>query len=539
MRNFTHFKFLALLTTLFTFSWSISSFGQGSGTQDDPYIMVGGEEYVFNVYKDFYGKFIVPEDVTKEGIVLEVVSDNWIDIFSDEARTMLVSKTSGNYAPYTTTLKMAVGTKKGTTYYLYSDFPMNSGTAKVSYGAERAIELVSVTPAQGNTLSASECFISYIFSKPIRIDQCEMVIGDVTTVVEANIIDRFVSVEPKDELLEAYKSDILKKGDNISFILKNVCTQDGSNNIGDVKIDYIAAEKPLLLASSVNTPETGMPAIKSWMPTNKNKGVIQLTFDGKLNKETPLTATLSYGNKESGTTDEYYVEELTPRITNDNTIEIDVRGKLRIPSQMIVSGTVYDNILLTVRGVKDEDGFSSYTEGGGASGVYFITYAFEIINYSMMTEFIPSSGSNIDNFDEITIWIQETGGNLTYTGAVFDYVCDNEQKQIEVELKDIKTVVDEEDNTANYIIIPVPEFTRDANTEVTFTLKGVEYPDGFNYDEYVTATYTTEGYKSTIGIDSIYNKYSQQIFTIDGKVVTTPVKSNNLYIINGKKTLVK
>ena len=45
------------------------SFAQGSGTENDPYIMEDGGEYAFKMYNDFYGQFIVPEDVSTDGVV--------------------------------------------------------------------------------------------------------------------------------------------------------------------------------------------------------------------------------------------------------------------------------------------------------------------------------------------------------------------------------------------------------------------------------------------------------------------------------------
>ena len=111
--------------------------------------------------------------------------------------------------------------------------------------------------------------------------------------------------------------------------------------------------------------------------------------------------------------------------------------------------------------------------------------------------------------------------------------------QIIVPLSEIVIEVDEEDESANIITIPVPTFNRDADTVVKFSLTGVAYPDGMDYSQYVSAEYTTAGYSDTTGITNINITFLDNIYTIDGKSVKNSLKPNTLYIINGKKTIVK
>ena len=539
MKSSIHLRLLSLFTLLFTLGWTTSAFAQGTGTKDDPYIMEDGGEYAFKVFKDFYGEFIVPEDVTNDGVVLEIVAPNWVDIFADKEREQLVSVTTGNFAPYTSTVDIAKGTPKGTVFYIYSNFPVNSGSAKVSYGGGSCLELVNVTPAEGSILSAGEGYIGFEFSKPMRFDRCMLIAGGKEIALTTNVTDRFISIEAKAELMECYNSGALKKGDDILVTLSNVVSYDGKSAMGDVVIRYTAAEKPITLVSSVNTPETGMPQIKSWMPTTGDLGLVQLTFDGKLNKEAKIAATLSYGNSETEDPGEYYQEEVTPTFLNDYTIALDLRGKLRIPSQMVSSGTNYETMLLTIRGVEDEDGFRSYVEGSGSAGAYFLDFGYELVTYSLMTEFMPASGQSIDGVKEIEIWMQELGSNMAFSGASFEYVYEGKNQVIEVASENITVTPDEEDETACYLTIPVPTFSRDANTQVKFTLKDVVYPDGMDYSEYVTAVYTTKGYEAPTGINTITANKANQIYTLDGKIMNKALKSNTLYIINGKKVMVK
>ena len=539
MRFLTQMKRSAMLTLVALFTCVTTAVGQGTGTKDDPYIMKGGEEYAFNVYRDFYGQFIVPEDVKTDGVVLELVADNWVDVFADGELTTLVSQTTGNFAPYTTTVNISKGTPKGTIFYVYSNFPVNSGSVKVSYGSGSSLELAKVLPVSGSTMSAGESFISLEFTKPIRFDDCLLISGNTNKSIVANQIDRFVAIEIKSELMECYNSGALKEGDTFHILLQNVTSYDGKSVLGNVVIEYVAAPKPVSLVATVNTPESGMEKIKSWMPATSNEGLVQLIFDGKLNKEAHISATLTFGNSETEDPGEYYTETLTPTFVGDNTIALDLRSKLRLPSEMVTSGTNYESMLLTIRGIEDEHGYKSFVDGSGSSGAYFIDYGFELINYNIMTEFMPAAGQNIDNYQEITIWMQEMGGALTYTGAVFEYIHKGKQQQAEIALQDIKKEVDEEDATAHYLTIPVPDFSRDANTEVTFKLKDVVFPDGMSHERHTTATFTTAGHEAVTGINAVQQLTSKRVYTIDGKLMTSPVKTSGVYIVNGKKTLVK
>ena len=56
---------LMLLALLLTFGWSGAK-AEGSGTQDDPYVIKAGETLTMPQMKKFYAKFVVPEDVTSD-----------------------------------------------------------------------------------------------------------------------------------------------------------------------------------------------------------------------------------------------------------------------------------------------------------------------------------------------------------------------------------------------------------------------------------------------------------------------------------------
>lgn len=538
------FYILVLFTCLF--GHFTSALAQGDGTAENPFIMENGGKYPIKMYDDFYGKFIVPEDVTEEGITLSLKSNNVFDIYSDANMTKLVSTVEGNFSPYTTLTSVRKGTKKGTVYYIFCSFPMNGGDVEVTYGKAVPVELKEVVPAAGSELSAAESYVGMEFTKAIFADGCTLKVGDIEKEIEAHINDRFVSIEAKVEMLELYNSGVLKKGDEITFTLKNVTSADGKDQLGDVTVKYIAAQKPTMVIKEESTPGNGMDVLKSWLPTESTMGLVKITFNEALNPEATITAKLTYGDIESEDANGYYTENLTTTIEQDSILCIDLRGKLRTPATMVASGKIYPTAMLMIKGVEDINGYMTLSEELGNAGSYFYNYTYELIEYNIMTEFTPASSASIDDVKEIELWMQESGGNIAFDGVKFEYTYQNEPAEIVIRKDKLSIEADPEDETASIILITVPEFERDADTEVRLSLTGVSTPDGMKYDEYLTAIYTTKGNPDVSGIsNTTISTVKNAIYSIDGKRLPTDYLKGNaksltphrIYILNGKKVV--
>lgn len=538
------FYLIALLTCLF--GHFTSALAQGDGTAENPFIMENGGKYPIKMYDDFYGKFIVPEDVTEEGITLSLKSNNVFDIYTDANMTKLVSTVEGNFSPYTTLTTVRKGTKKGTVYYIFCSFPMNGGDVEVTYGKAVPVELKEVIPAAGSELSAAESYVGFEFTKAIFAEGCAIKVGEIEKEVEAHINDRFVSIEAKKEMLELYNSGALKKGDEITFILKNVTSADGKDKLGNVTAKYIAAQKPTMVIKEESTPGNGMDVLKSWLPTESTMGLVKITFNEALNPKATITATLTYGDMESEEANGYYTENLTSTIEQDSILCIDLRGKLRTPATMVASGKIYPTAMLMIKGVEDINGYMTLSEELGNAGSYFYNYTYELIEYNIMTEFTPASSASIDGVKEIELWMQESGGNIAFDGVKFEYTYQNEPAEIVISKDKLSIEADPEDETASIILITVPEFERDADCEVKLSLTGIISPDGIAHDEYLTAVYTTKGIPDTSGISNVATATkSNTIYTIDGKKVpanylkdnTKQATPHKIYILNGKKVV--
>ena len=448
----------AIIAFMAMFLCANSLVAQGSGTKDDPYILEDGKTYTIKPYKDFYAQFIVPEDVTSDGVFLELVANDIIDVYTEAEHLNRVSETTGNFSPYTSSVKIKNGTKKGSIYYVYCDFPMNGGDLKVSYGGGTPTELAKVSPDEGTELHASYGLVTFEFTKNIKFQQCVLIMGGAEKEIVAYPNGKFVTVDIKEELIAGYKNNTLKVGNDILVQLRGVTSEDGKTQLNDIIVKYKAGPEPLMLETAAQTPGNGLDAIASWMSTQSPEGLVVLTFNNKVSSTANITAELSYGNMEAEDPNEYYVETVPVTRASDNTLHIDLRGKVRTPQSMVASGQNYGSMLLTVKGIEDEFGYKTYSEGSGAAGAYFFNYNFVVVDYSLLVEFTPAKGSCIDNVENLEVWILETDSKMEYSGVTFTYTHQGQEKTINVDASNLAVEADPEDENAVYVRIPFLHF---------------------------------------------------------------------------------
>ena len=513
---------LMLLALLLTFGWSGAK-AEGSGTADDPYVIKAGETLTMPQMKKFYAKFVVPEDVTSDdaALVLDGLKDMFLKVYSDAAYSTDITQDSwySGSSPWTLKVPIPNGTAAGTTYYFYEFLPMTTTNIEVTYGAgaatvEKPLTRLSVTPAEGQNLTASSSLVSLQYSRnDIKVTSCVMEVYShgtdtpelkATKSLAANVQGAFVSIEPKTQLIALYNEGILEACDIIKVKVgvkavngDNTIWLNGVENSVD-EISYIATEKPVMLTKTVNTPGNGLDTFLSWMPADYANGLAQLHFDGALDTQNAPVVKLMYGDIESD--GEYYEEVLPVKFFGDNILAVDLRGKLRTPATMnIASLKVYNTITLSVKGVKAADGTFVYSDGVGSLGSFSFDYTYKAVEYATTVDFTPASGASIDNVKSIELWANETGdGKATFAGVQFAYTDGGEAKTVVVPMSQITSEADPDEANATIYTIPVPEFSRDADTQVVLTLTGLSTPDGLDHSADFTATYTTAGHTAAV-----------------------------------------
>lgn len=477
---------LSALTMMLLFLWcgvTTASAQSGSGTIDDPFVLTAdGGTYNMDTYK-FYGVFTAPSE--GELVINETYSFYTDDTFTTQVESMQ-PKFNGDYA----NKEYSYTVEGGQTYYVYAFSWSKSITMKFRTEAEPLVlNSVSPDPETAPVFNAGLGILNLVFNQPVGISGCELTAGSNKENVVANVRDMYVSVDSKNYLAAYYDKGTLNEGDDIIFKFTGVKRASDNalyNGDGVVQVAYKAGPKPLMLVSSKGTPDSETPVntFKSYYTQNDPDGMVMLTYSGNVSEVKKVT--LEYGTTDGSGDDDapntYYVEEITPKIL-DNTVVIDFRGKLRRHQDMLPNyDTTFPTITLKIAGILDENGNSAFSPGLGTVGTYNFTYNYNEINYTSVPDWAVDGNAIGNDTKSVELWLEETGGNATFTGVEFAYTDGGEAKTAVVNVNDVTIEADPDDPAARIITIPVPNVSMDADSKVTVSLTGVETPDGVAHD---------------------------------------------------------
>lgn len=524
-----------MLVMMFAFGSVVTASAEGSGTKEDPWIFESGQTYHVDVYKAFYGIFTAPSDGTfsLSGTNYSTYTDNTFTT-QDES---INPKYNGNYQSPAYTFEC----EAGKTYYIGNKFVMSDVDMTVKFLTEaESLELTVLEPAAGSVFNAGYGLVNLTFNQNLKISSVELTAGRATETISANVHGVYVVVDIKDLLNQFYRDGHLKAGDDIKLKFNGVAPlADPSklyNGTGVLELTYKAGNMPLQVISSTNTPD-GNPSMTnflSYYKTDDNSGIVSLTFSGDVNmtESNRPTVTLSYGNIESEDPNESYSETIVPTALMSNTILVNLKNKLRRAKDMVTSGTNYGIITLSINNVKDMDGNYAFGNGSGNLGSFFYQYKFKEVSYNPLTDWNTVGGTDkiIGNDTKgIELWLSEKKDTtVTFTGAEIKYISGGIEKVRNISLGELTITQDEDDETARIILIPVPNVSIDADTEVTVSLTGIERPDGItpeldaNAFAYFTKTFTTTGRTAgEFAVESmIWHGKDGDVNMIDGTIAT-------------------
>lgn len=473
-----------VMMILFVWCGNMSAAVVGSGTVADPYVLEQGTEYQFQEFGSFYAKFTAPSE-GKFVLACPEVFALYTDASFSTIDENIIPLFNGNYE----NSEYSFDCEANKTYYVGTGFIMNGGTATFKFLTEtEPIELLSCLPEAGTIMNAASASVDLTFNQAVIVNSCTMTCGANTTSVPVNVRDVYASVDVKNQLAEWYNNNKIAEGDDIKFTFSGIKAAADQKVVygenGTFEVTYKASSKPVTLVSSTNTPTSTtqpMTNFKSYYMEEDYSSLVNLEFNGNIKEVGSVT--LEYGSREPvGDKTELYIETLTPTIIA-NYVLIDLKGKLRRHEDMLPGVTnKYDYVSLIINGVKDEAGNLALSTDQGSIGNFTFTYNFEEVNYSVESDI--DEGSPLTNDTKnIKLWIMETGGNATFSGAQFAYKENGEDKTADVEGNLISIATDEENEGARFVTIPVPNVNIDANSNVTITLNG-ETPDGVAHDAF-------------------------------------------------------
>lgn len=472
---------------------------------------------------------------------------------------------------YSYSYEMAV--KKGVTYYLCGSTMKGDNVNVTLKMEEKTLVCFGASLEEGAMVSPTgENRVSFSFNRPVVASSAAIIYGDGKTesvTTTASSMACTVAANLKDALLKLSTSNRVKKGDEITVIIRGIKedpddVNDGEPLVyGDASIKLTVGEMPTMLLSATmdGVPVTANTKFLTYYAPGTGKLV--LNFSNPLN-EAEGKALLRFGDSDQADNGGYYLENANKNGTftfevKGNQVILDFSGKRRAVNDMVSStesnrGVDFTVINLEISNITDLNGERAFTTSSTTQGRFNYSFSLDVPETNVTSEFTPANGASIQNEDEVEIWITDYE-TLTFQGVSFSYdqkangiepTPDEDGnvdiiKDVVVDMKDIKCEADpdDEEEGAYILTVPVPAEVKNMKN-VTVSLYKVSCADGKDYTDIIAAKYNVD----TTGIANIATETSKsaKVYNLNGQLVREGKSLNGLkgvYIVNGKKVVLK
>lgn len=522
-------KYLLMLVLVITGTVTASAANKGTTDWGE---MTVGTAYQFDGLQSIYtGHFTAPEAGV---LVVSSSSSDVITPYADEALETRIDytymrDTETGHAYYKLTL-----TAGQTVYFQYKS--IGSGTNTLTFGddAVKKIKVTSSYPDAGSTVMCTQNRqIGFQFNTPVACDGVQLVNGDFTKSLDAQISSNSVYLNIKDVFYDLMSKGSLKEGDNFTIRVINVRNADDETDVlGDVTASFVCGKKPVALVNEGNFSTTHK--FLSFWPTGNADGIFTLTFDGELQPATAegntTKVTLTYGDNSSGAEASARYTENPAFTIAGNTLTVDLTGKERTPYSMLGTNTKYDVINFNISRVRDAQGYPVYSSASGTIGSFSRSLPYETISVEANTEFTPANGESLKGEDNLEVFATDYE-KFEYDGVNFAYTLNDKTDTILVAKSDITATADADMEGAYSITIPVPEVIKSnaavKNVKVTFA--GLKAADGQDYSSKFTAVY--DGFAVTSATYQANNE-SAAIDWVGGQLDTLMCGAQLTFAIN-------
>lgn len=501
-------------------------------------------------FKDLYATFTAPSD----GVLsMSYVGTDELSLYTDATYAEFAEiqpEWQGSFSPKVFFLDV----KEGVTYYFHRSFIMNYGTITIEFGAvAKPLELKSVYPVEGAMLHASDARLSVEFNKPVSYGATTLSVGDVKEMLVGNGMMNLITYDVKAVLMKWYGDGVLKKGDEVTLTISDVCNSVDAADIygtdGTFTQKFTVASMPIQLIGGTNLSAGIENPMTEFLSYYMNPTLIQMQFDGAISLkegEEPI-ATITFGDMES---DYYYSETISLDCSEagNGLISMDISGKLRRMVDMIPNYAELEEdarptiVVVSINNVHGVDGGYAYSSESGSLGSYAYEYTFKELKNDIVSDFVPAIGAKFEGVKSIELYVRGEK-ELQYDGVNFIYLSGGEENVQTVSMSEIVLEPDMFDEEAMILTIPVPEFTPDAGSIVTVTLANLRSSDGLDYSSDLTAVYKVDG----AGIEQVTGRKEKiTVFSLNGvRLMKDADKASlsklrrGIYIINGEKRAVR
>lgn len=445
------------------------------------------KEYSGDAFKDAYFCFTAPKDGK---LVFAATRGDNPTLYTDATFTT-VSDVEMGFSFVDGGKENDMLVTQGTTYYFAYKFPISEWTftARMDDALTVTMEYAKPAPDQEFPLSDGG-FLEIHFNTAIYASTAIVQTGTTTAEVTPMVYGRDISMELKNILFSWMQSGVMKAGDTFTVTINAIKSAQNDvlyNGDGMLVLTYTASAKPTEIVK-VTVPEKFM----SYWPVTVEDGIVILEYDGELSTEQTPVATLSYGEME--VEGDYYVEDL-PVSVEGKKLVLDFRGRLRLPAQMVASGTVYEYMNLKINNIRTADGNYVYSDGKGTFGSYQQAFVYEQVAYDLATEFLPASGASLQGVNSVELWLSNPDA-VSFDGVGVTYkMADGTLKNVDYTLEQCNYKNDGIDGiTMN---VPITEEMQTAGN-VTITLQNLVSNDGIERE--IQAVYNVQQVLEPISI---------------------------------------
>lgn len=489
--------------------------------------------------------YLLPTDFSTAYFIYQAEADGvlYLDLSSSLQLFAANQTTGGSSNPVPQFGTQAVqGIRAGETYLFHNASTWgNTVTMQVSFvpGVPYLpIKVESVSPEEGSVYhtATKEGAVTFEFNVPVNAAAIEASI--VTAGGVAQTVNDYVAAEnyttrgtiytlkPASAYTALRESGKLQEGEAFQIKLTNVADKNyPANALTDgVSVSYTAAPDVVTL-TGIDKEGT----LNAYYLEGDEAGLVRVTFSGNVQCNAE-SAILSYGDREKGT----WAEIPVPYTVDGNTITLNLQGILLNKAPLDDDGKRVVN--LSLKGICDTAGY--YIEGNAVGSSGAVTFSFEVANVevNVYCDFKPQKGANIDNTEELEIWIAE-GKYITFDGAKLTYTKNGETVEQLLTKEELRITDDPYSEKDLLVYVPLTNCFPDAG-ELKVELTGVLAANGTS--PAIEGTFLTNGKTDPDGIRPVRPATptdNAPLYDLQGRRHQgTP--SQGIYIREGKKVVI-
>lgn len=447
----------------------------------------------------------------------------------------------------------------GHTYYIYSAMTLMA-TDLVIHEGETVLELLDVNPSvdpassdyYGGKFSASKNYrIDLDFNYPVTVGNCLLIAGEERVRVTPLVNNATVSFDVNEAVMGFYNGGFLKEGDVMTLRLLQVKdAMDPEIKYGEsgrIEIDFVMADKPaeLIDTKGYSVKSTENPLNSFYLPED-SAALMQLVFDKEIATDSTPLAQLTYGNPDNLELG-IYTEEI-PGTVEGHVVTFDFSGKLRRRVDMLPTDDISQlpySVYVAYTGIFTPDGQRAYTGMISNPTGFSASYSIQELQYTIAADFTPARGAQLKSGTEMEIWVMN-GDKIEFDDIAIDYVEKGEPKTIMVGKDKIIKTLDPFSSTGSDILFNfvVPEFSADADSDVSVYMRNLICADGLDHSADVSANFKVAS--SGVGAMGADADVVSDVFDIMGRTVVRKASRSEIsnlpagvYIWGGKKVIIR